>query len=93
MKLIPEYCESIQEQICEMEADVQALGLAIDIFEAEMSRKGLPRSLWIQRLPPEIEPLYDLHWELSSEIYRLDDGRRLDMALEVRNEKTTNHAK
>ncbi len=58
---------------------LKSVEFALDCFEAEERRKGnrraiagLPPSEW-GPLPAEIEMLYDLQWELSSELYSLDE--------------------
>lgn len=84
MKLIPRYCETIQAEIRQMEADITVLDLALAFFEAEQELTGGPRDVWINQLPPEIGAAYDLHWELSEKVYILDDGYRLDAATEGR---------
>jgi hypothetical protein len=51
---------------------LKSVEFALDCFESEQKRKGNPER---GPLPAEIETLYDLQWQLASELYCLDDVR------------------
>ena len=64
--------------IADLRWQLKSVEFALHCFETEEKRKGNPRAIaslppcqW--DLPEDIKTLYDLQWELASELYCLGD--------------------
>ncbi len=62
----------------EMRKELRSVEFALNCFETKEKRKGNPQAIaglppcqW--DLPEDVKSLYDLQWELASELYCLGD--------------------